>query len=253
MTSAAPETHPVVSRAEWARAREVLLRKEKDLTRLRDELNRQRLELPRVRVEKNYEFDGHQGKQSLDSLFDGRSQLIIYHFMFWPGWKEGCVGCSFLSESTDAARIHLEHHDVSLAVIPRAPLSEIEPFKQRMGWRFPWLSSNDTDFNYDFHASNATEEISGASAFFKNSSDEIFHTYSTYGRGSEQFITAYQHLDIAPLGRNETGPHHNLIEWVRHHDRYNSGGSVGTNGRYIPEPEPQVAVSKSEACCESHK
>jgi predicted dithiol-disulfide oxidoreductase (DUF899 family) len=245
----------IVSRAEWLSARQQLLTAEKLLTRQRDEIDRQRRELPWVKVEKTYLFDGPGGQASLADLFAGRSQLIVSHFMFGPGWKEGCVGCSFRSDHVEGALTHLEHHDVSLVTISRAPLPEIQAFQQRMGWRFRWLSSYKSDFNYDYGVSFTKEEIasgkvnynyqlcdfvseegSGLSMFYKNENDEIFHTYSTYGRGDEMVDTTYMYLDLTPKGRNETGPRRNLGDWVRHHDRYDAAGFVDAGGRFVARP-----------------
>lgn len=257
-------SHKVVSSAEWLAARKELLAREKELTRMRDELNRQRRELPWVRVKKEYVFEGPDGKETMADLFNGRSQLIVQHFMFGPGWKEGCVGCSFKSDHIDGTLAHLEHHDVSFVSMSRAPLEEIEAFKKRMGWKFKWVSSFGSDFNYDFHVSFRPEEIasgkvfynyammdasiedlSGDSVFYRDANGDVFHTYSTHGRGDEQFVATYMYLDITPKGRNENGPRHNLTDWVRHHDRYEAGGSVNEHGRY-------VAVKKPSACgCES--
>jgi predicted dithiol-disulfide oxidoreductase (DUF899 family) len=262
MTTNLIERPKVVSRAEWLSARTELLLKEKQLTRQRDEIDRQRRELPWVKVEKNYFFDdGPNGQQTLADLFAGRSQLIISHFMLGPGWKEGCVGCSFRSDHVEGALLHLEHHDVSLVTISRAPLAEIEAFKKRMGWRFRWLSSYGSDFNYDYHVSFTSEEaatgkvyynyesrgfvseeLSGLSVFHKDETGEIFHTYSTYGRGDEMVDTTYMYLDLTPMGRNETGPHHSLGDWVRHHDRYDVAGVVDAGGRF-------VAAQPVEASC----
>ena len=246
------EHSKVVSQAEWLAARKELLVKEKQLTRQRDEIARQRRELPWVRVEKNYLFDGPDGQQSLADLFEGRSQLIVSHFMFGPGWKEGCVGCSFRSDHVEGALVHLEHHDVSFVTISRAPFAEIEAFKKRMGWGFQWLSSYGSDFNFDYHVSFTKEEIatgkvnynyqlrdfvseelSGLSVFYKNEAGEIFHTYSTYGRGDEMVDATYMYLDLTPKGRNETGPRQNLGDWVRHHDRYGAAGFVDAGGRFV--------------------
>jgi predicted dithiol-disulfide oxidoreductase (DUF899 family) len=243
----------VVSRAEWLSARKELLIKEKQLTRQRDEVDRQRRQLPWVKVEKNYIFDGRDGRRSLTDLFEHRSQLIVSHFMFGPGWMEGCVGCGFRSDHVDGALAHLEHHDVSLVTISRAPMAEIEAFKKRMGWRFRWLSSYGSDFNYDYHVSFSrgeaatgkvyynyeqrdfvSEESAGLSVFYKDENGEVFHTYSTYGRGDEMVDTTYMYLDLTPKGRNETGPHYNLGDWVRHHDRYDVAGVVDAGGRFIP-------------------
>jgi predicted dithiol-disulfide oxidoreductase (DUF899 family) len=245
----------VVPKAEWLSARKQLLAREKLLTRQRDEIDRQRRELPWVKVEKTYLFDGPSGRETLGDLFAGRSQLIVSHFMFGVGWKEGCVGCSFRSDHVDGALAHLEHHDVSFATISRAPLTEIQAFKDRMGWRFKWLSSHGSDFNYDYGVSFTKEEIAtgkvnynyqlrdfvsdeagGISVFYKNEKEEIFHTYSTYGRGDEMLDTTYMYLDLTPNGRNETGPHHNLGDWVRHHDRYDAAGFVDAGGRFVARP-----------------
>jgi predicted dithiol-disulfide oxidoreductase (DUF899 family) len=244
--------HPkVVSRAEWLAARRAHLKREKELTRAYDELSRQRRELPWMKVEKSYVFDGPNGPESLTDLFAGRSQLIIKHFMFGPGWKEGCVGCSFGADHAEAALVHLENHDVSYVAISRAPWAEIEPFKKRMGWHFKWVSSFGNDFNYDYHVSfskeNAAkgkafynydinnifgEEASGLSVFYKDAAGDVFHTYSCYARGDEKPLSTYMLLDMTPKGRNETGPNHNLGDWVRHHDKYGAGGFVDIGGRY---------------------
>jgi predicted dithiol-disulfide oxidoreductase (DUF899 family) len=254
----------VVSRAEWLSARKELLIKEKQLTRQRDEIDRQRRQLPWVKVEKNYIFDGPDGQRSLADLFEHRSQLIVSHFMFGPGWKEGCVGCAFRSDHVDGALAHLEHHDVSLVTISRAPLDEIEAFKRRMGWRFRWLSSYGSDFNYDYHVSFSkeeaatgqvysnyeqrdfvSEESAGLSVFYKDENGEVFHTYSTHGRGDEMVDTTYMYLDLTPKGRNENGPHYNLGDWVRHHDRYEVAGVVDAGGRFIP-----AQAAESSCKCE---
>ena len=261
MAASTIENQKVVSRAEWAAARKELLTKEKEFTRLRDELSRQRLALPWVKVEKSYVFDGPNGRQTLSDLFDGRNQLIIYHFMFGPGWGEGCVGCSFLCDHLSGPLMHLPHHDVSLVVCSRAPLAELEAFRKRMGWNFKWLSSNGSDFNYDYHVSFDKDDVSkgkvyynfemqdpfgeempGVSVFYKEANGDIFHTYSSYARGGESFISTYSFLDIAPKGRNETGPRHDLSDWVRHHDRYNAGGLVLPSGRY-------QGTKKADSCC----
>jgi predicted dithiol-disulfide oxidoreductase (DUF899 family) len=251
----------VVSPEKWLAARKELLKKEKEITRQLDELSRQRRELPRVKIEKQYVFDGPRGKETLSDLFAGRSQLVVKHFMMGPGWKEGCVGCSFGSDHLDATLVHLEHHDVSVVAVSRATYAEIEPFQRRMGWRFHWVSSFGNEFNYDFHVSftpeqmakekayyNYTEgpvwgeEASGLSVFQKDANGDVFHTYSTYGRGDEMLLGTYVILDITPNGRNETGPRKNLTDWVRHHDRYEAGGLVDSTGRYVP-------AKVSEPCC----
>lgn len=250
MTTNLTERPKIVSQAEWLAARKDLLIKEKLLTRQRDGIDRQRRALPWVKVEKNYIFDSPSGPQSLTDLFEHRSQLIVSHFMLGPGWGEGCVGCSFRSDHVDGTLTHLEHHDVSLVTISRAPLAEIEAFKRRMGWHFRWLSSYGSDFNYDYHVSFSkeesgrayynydnrdfvSEELSGLSVFYKEGNGDVFHTYSTYGRGDEMVDTTYMYLDLTPKGRNENGPHYSLGDWVRHHDRYDVAGVVDAGGRFI--------------------
>jgi predicted dithiol-disulfide oxidoreductase (DUF899 family) len=239
MTEKTIELPKLVSRDEWLTARKELLKQEKELTRQRDALTAKRRELPWVRVEKEYVFDTPKGKQTLADLFDGRSQLVVNHFMLGPGWKEGCVGCSFGADHIEGALVHLEHHDVTVVVVSRAPLHEIEAYKKRMGWRFNWVSSYDSDFNYDYHVSFTKEDVTkgrvyynfemtealieelpGLSVFYKDAAGDIFHTYSSYARGAEELLGTYMVLDLTPKGRNETGPNHNLMDWVRRHDRY---------------------------------
>ena len=265
MTSSIKERPRVVRREDWLRARKELLAQEKQLTRQRDEIDRLRRELPWVKVEKNYVFDGPDREETLGELFSGRSQLIVSHFMFGPGWNEGCVGCSFRSDHVDGTLVHLEHHDVSLVTISRAPLAEIEAFRKRMGWRFKWVSSYHNQFNYDYGVSFTpeqvaagkveynyetrdflTEELSGISVFSMDEGGEIFHTYSTYGRGDEMLDTTYMYLDLTPKGRNETGPHFNLGDWVRHHDRYGAGGTVDARGRYVAPDSSQSPCTCSK-------
>jgi len=214
------ESHKVLSHADWIEARKALLAKEKDFTRARDALSKARRDLPWEKVEADYVFDGPDGKLSLAELFDGRGQLIVYHFMYGPGWAEGCKSCSFLADHFNPAVIHLNHRDVSMVAVSRAPLDEFAPFKQRMGWTFPWVSSFDNDFNRDFHVSFTEEELAGGtvhynytdqgfpmteapglSVFVKDAAGDIFHTYSSYGRGLDMFITAYHFLDVVPRGR----------------------------------------------------
>jgi len=245
--------HPIVSREEWVKARKELLGKEKEFTRLRDQLNAESRELPWVSVEKTYVFDGPNGKETLSDLFAGRSQLIVNHFMLGPGWKEGCVGCSFGADHNDGIIVHLEHHDATFVAVSRAPRPEIEAFKKRMGWRFKWVSSFGSDFNYDYHVSFTpdeirkgkvyynydvrefqVEELAGTSMFYKDANGDIFHTYSVFARGSEMLGGAYGYLDHLPKGRNETGPNHDLSDWVRHHDKYGDAGLVETTERYVP-------------------
>jgi predicted dithiol-disulfide oxidoreductase (DUF899 family) len=230
--------HRVVSQEEWLTARKQLLRKEKEFTRLRDQLSAERRELPWIRVDKEYVFDGPGGKETLADLFEGRSQLLVYHFMFGPGWEQGCPSCSFVSDHIDGANWHLPHRDVTLLAVSRAPLSQIEAFKKRMGWRFKWVSSYGNDFNHDFHVSFTpdemargevyynyamtefdSEEAPGLSAFYKDPSGTVFHTYSAYARGLDMLIGAYNYLDLAPNGRDEAALEWSMA-WVRHHDRY---------------------------------
>lgn len=237
------ETHEVVSREAWTEARRELLRKEKEFTRRYDALCEERRGLPWVKIDKSYLFEGPDGVETLSGLFAGRSQLVLQHFMMGPGWKEGCVGCSFMADHIDAARLHLEPHDVTVVVVARATLQEIEAFRKRMGWGFKWVSSYGSDFNYDFNVSFTSRQIAegrafynyafsdteeeespGVSVFYKDVAGRIFHTYSTFSRGQESMVGAYHFLDITPKGRNEHGPHFNLMDWVRLHDRYDSNG-----------------------------
>jgi predicted dithiol-disulfide oxidoreductase (DUF899 family) len=231
-------THAVVSRQQWLSARIALLAKEKEFTRLRDELSRERRELPWVQVDTSYVFDGPNGKETLAQLFGTRSQLIVYHFMFSPEWDEGCPHCSFWADHYDGMVIHLDHRDATFVVISRAPLAKIQPFKKRMGWRFKWVSSNQTDFNYDYRVSFTPEDIrnrtafynyvktdpgpadrEGLSAFSKDERGVVFHTYSTYARGIDMLNGTYNVLDLAPKGRDEDSLE-SPQAWVRHHDRY---------------------------------
>ncbi len=230
--------HTVVSKEEWLTARKTLLQKEKELTHQRDEVSRLRLALPWEKVEKQYVFDGPSGKESLADLFAGRSQLMVYHFMLGPGWPEGCKSCSFLADHLDGMLVHLAARDISFVFVSRAPYAEIQAFQKRMGWRFKWVSSNASDFNFDFHVSFSPQtrtngkvnynygltdfppdEAPGLSAFYKDEAGTLFHTYSTYARGLDALVGAYNFLDVAPLGRNEEGLPHTM-DWVRHHDRY---------------------------------
>jgi len=230
--------HPVVSRDEWLVARKELLAKEKEAAHRRDELNAARMALPWVKVEKRYVFDTPEGKKSLAELFAGRGQLVIYHFMLGPGWAAGCPGCSFVADHFGGALPHLEHHDVSLVAVSRAPLDEIERYRSRMGWHFPWISSFESDFNFDYHVSfdkdalakgrvfynfsdidtrgHLSEEQPGLSAFCKDAEGMIYHTYSSYSRGLEELIGTLMILDRAPKGRNEK----TTMDFVRRHDEY---------------------------------
>jgi predicted dithiol-disulfide oxidoreductase (DUF899 family) len=235
----APEikNHQVVSKKAWLAARKALLVQEKKFTRLYDQLKQQRRNLPWVRVDKEYVFDGPDGRASLADLFAGKSQLIVYHFMFGPGWWEGCPHCSFWADHFDGVGIHLGQRDTTLAVISRAPLKEIRPFKKRMGWRFNWFSSFKTDFNFDFHVSFTPKEIrsgklfynykhvamdmeerEGVSAFYRNRRGEIFHTCSAFTRGIDSFNNTYNFLDLTALGRHENPDR--TQDWVRYHDKY---------------------------------
>ena len=256
----------VVSPADWVKARKDLLAKEKEFTHLRDDLSRQRRELPWEKVQKNYVFVGPKGKLALADLFDGRSQLIIYHFMFGPGWKEGCPSCSFLADNFDGMRIHLAQRDVTFAVVSRAALPEIEAFKKRMAWRFPWVSSSGSDFNFDYAVSFEgnvkrsynygtldefpREEAPGASVFYKDADGQIFHTYSTYGRGLDILLTTYNYLDLTPKGRDEEGMGPHAMAWVRHHDRYEGGEAASCcaaeAGKTSRQVEPLVTEFTEE-------
>jgi len=231
----------VVSPADWLKARKDLLAREKEFTCLRDDLSRQRRELPWEKVEKNHVFDGPKGKVTLAEMFDGRSQLIVYHFMFGPGWKEGCPSCSFLADNFDGMRIHLAQRDASFAVVSRASRPEIEAFKKRMGWHFNWVSSLGNDFNFEFPA----EEAPGASVFFKDAKGRIFHTYSTYGRGLDILLTTYNYLDLTPKGRDEDGMVPHAMAWVRHHDRY-EGGEAASSGSGAAKTSTQVEPMLAE-------
>jgi len=240
--------HKVVSREEWLKERVALLEREKAHTRERDEISRQRRELPWVRVEKEYVFEGPNGKVTLAELFDGRRQLVIYHFMFGPDWQEGCPSCSFVSDHIDGALAHLAARDVTMVMVSRAPLAKIEAFKKRMGWRFKWVSSYGSDFNYDFNVSfrpeqiaagqalynyrttsQVGEEMPGMSVFYKTDDGAIMHTYSAFARGSELQLGTYQVLDMMPKGRNEP-PGGNLTDWVRLHDRYDDAEPASCHG-----------------------
>ncbi len=227
----------VVSHEQWVNERTAFLAKEKEFNRLRDDLSRQRRELPWERVGKPYSFDGPNGPETLADLFQGRSQLIVYHFMYGPEMKEGCPGCSFVADHIDSTLPHLAARDVTLVVASRAPYPTLEAFKQRMGWGFKWVSSQGSDFNYDFGVSFTDKQRAsgsvpynygslkyrgadkeGASSFVREG-EEIFHTYSTYARGVEAFLGTYGVLDLAPRGRDEEKLD-SPMSWVRHHDRY---------------------------------
>jgi predicted dithiol-disulfide oxidoreductase (DUF899 family) len=247
-------THRVVSRGEWLEARTALLAKEKEFFKLRDQMSAEQRALPWVRIEKEYTFDGPSGKVTLAQLFNGRSQLFLKHFMMGPGQKNNCVGCAFEVDHLEGLLVHLENHDLTYAAVARAPIEEIEAYRKNMGWKFPWVSSYHSDFNYDFNVSftpeqlasgtasynfgqrnPGMEDLSGDSVFFKDDAGQIFHTYSTFGRGGEQFLGAYSYLDVTPKGRNENGPYHTLGDWVRPKNMYGKGGTVEGNGRFHSE------------------
>jgi predicted dithiol-disulfide oxidoreductase (DUF899 family) len=266
MTQSGVESPKVVSRFEWLAARKELLAKEKALTRQSDALAAERRNLPWLKVEKEYVFDTPSGKKRLADLFEGRSQLIVYHFMFGPDWEEGCPSCSILGDHMDGSVTHLANRDVTLMAISRAPLAKIEAFQKRMGWKFRWASSFENEFNQDYHVSFTPEEVAkkemyynfknqffpsdegpGISVFYKNEKREVFHTYSTYGRGGEAMMGVYNYLDLTPRGRHEEGLPFPMA-WRRHHDRYEQD--------YYAEGSAtaQRAMSAGASCCgEEHK
>lgn len=228
----------IVSRHEWTEARLQLLEKEKEFTRLRDELSRQRRALPWVRVEKDYVFDGANGQHSLVDLFAGHSQLIVYHFMFAPEWEAGCKSCSFWADNFNGIGAHLNARDVAFAAVSRAPVRKLQAFARRLGWGFPWFSSQSSDFNYDYGVSFAAQDLAtgwvsynyarhattmadlpGISVFARNADGAVFHTYSCYARGLDMLNGAYHHLDLVPKGRDEAALSYGM-EWVRLHDQY---------------------------------
>ena len=232
--------HPIVSRDQWVAARRRLLAKEKEFLRLRDQLSSERRELPWARVEKRYVFEGTAGMETLADLFAGRSQLIVYHFMFAPEWEAGCKSCSFWADNYNGIVAHLNQRDVSLAAVSRAPLAKLRSFATRMGWSFKWVSSADTDFNYDFHVSFRPEDVArgaaeynyapyqgsmtdlpGFSVFLRDESGSVFHTYSTYSRGLDPMNAAYQLLDLVPKGRDEAGLPQSMA-WLKLHDLYSA-------------------------------
>jgi predicted dithiol-disulfide oxidoreductase (DUF899 family) len=247
-----PATQPIVTRNQWLAARRALLVREKELTRQADQIARERRALPWVRVEKNYLFDTRDGRRPLADLFDGCRQLLMQHFMLAPGWEQGCKSCSYMADHTDPTIAHLAQRSVAFVAVSRAPLVEIERFRKRMGWQFRWVSSHGTDFNGDFGVSftademargeadynfggrPAGEEMPGVSVFFKDEAGEVFHTYSTYGRGVEVMMHTYRLLDLTPDGRNEDGLDFTMA-WVRHHDRY--------------ETVPVARVAKTAGSC----
>jgi predicted dithiol-disulfide oxidoreductase (DUF899 family) len=234
----------VVSREDWFEAHKAHLDREKELTRLRDRIAAERRQLPWLKIRKDYVFESEEGPQRLAELFAGRSQLIVYHFMMTPGSDHRCRGCSFLADHIDGANQHLRHHDVSLVAVSRAPLDEILPYKHRMGWKFDWVSSYSSDFNFDMQVSFTDRQIAagdtvynfekrplrskdlpGTSVFCRNECGDIFLTFMSRARGGDPLIGAYHYLDMTPKGRNETGPYHGLMDWVRLHDEYRDKAS----------------------------
>lgn len=230
--------HRVVSNEEWVEARKALLAREKEFTRIRDEVSEQRRQLPWEKVDKEYVFDTPHGKKTLSDLFGGRSQLLVYHFMYGPDWSEGCKSCSLLADHLSPAVPHLKQRDVTTVVVSRAPLDMLQAFEKRMGWSFEWVSSFENDFNRDYQVSFTEEELEkgnvyynyvaqsfpsteapGVSVFYKDEKGDVFHTYSSYQRGLDMLITAYNYLDLVPKGRDEDDLSFTM-EWVRLHDEY---------------------------------
>jgi predicted dithiol-disulfide oxidoreductase (DUF899 family) len=233
------EKHMVVLHDEWIKARQQFLTKEKEFTRLRDQLSQQRRALPWERVDKEYVFDGPNGKETLLDLFAGRSQLVVYHFMFGPDWEAGCPVCSLLADSFNGMVVHLNQRDVTFVAVSRAPFSKLDAYRKRMGWSFKWVSSAGNDFNRAYQVSFTPEEVAkgegyynyttqrlfgaempGASVFYKDPTGKVFHTYSTYGRGLDMLMLNYHYLDLVPKGRDEAGQKPHPAAWVRRHDEY---------------------------------
>ncbi len=251
--------HALASREQWLGQRRALLAREKELTRMHDQLAQERRALPWVRVEKTYVFDTPAGRRTLAELFQGRRQLLVQHFMLGPGWEAGCPACSYMADHVDGMTAHLAQRDLALVAVSRAPLVEITAFRQRMGWKFPWVSSHGNDFNRDYGVSFSTadrkdglvdynygrlafphDEAPGISVFASNDMGEVFHTYSTYGRGLEVMMGAYGLLDLVPRGRDEDGLPFTMA-WVRHHDRYPEQAAA-----------TDAARAQAGACCASH-
>lgn len=259
-------THSVVSREEWTKARLALLEREKELTELRDQVSAERRQLPWVRIDKDYRFATPAGTKSLGELFEGRHTLVVYHFMLGPGWSEGCPSCSYLMDHVDGMLPHLNARGVTFSAVSRAPLPEIERFKTRMEWGFPWASSFGTDFNYDFHVSFGQEDLNrgsveynfstgpapvedlpGLSVFTREPSGEVFHTYSGYARGLDILLGTYNYLDMTPRGRDEESLAFSMA-WVRHHDKYGTDYKVDPQAGYVPP----VGAAVPHCCgCES--
>ena len=268
MSTTTLQMHPVVSPAEWLVARRQLLTREKEYTHLRDALAAERQALPWVKVEKSYTFDAPVGRKSLSELFEGRSQLAVYHFMFGPDWPEGCPSCSMAGDGFDGVLPHLNQRDVSFTAISRAALPKIEAFKARMGWRFPWASSLLTTFNQDFRVSFTPEQLAsgkvynyetvgfpaeeapGFSVFAKDGLGNVFHTYSTFGRGLEELLGVYFFLDRVPKGRDESEVKPHPMGWVRHHDKYAQAEVVGSEQ---PLRAAAAAAKAEGGCCHGEK
>ena len=250
--------HPVVSDARWTEERKKLLAREKELTRLHDQVASERRALAWRRMTKDYVFDTPQGRRTLAELFGGRRQLIVQHFMFGPDWEQGCPSCSYMADHADGMTVHLAHRDIAFVAVSRAPLVDILRFRQRMGWRFDWVSSHGSAFNFDFGVSFTPQELAtgevdynyrkgyfpaeeapGISVFFKDDAGEVFHTYSTFGRGVEVMMGSYAMMDLTPLGRNERDVFYKM-EWVRHHDRYDP--------QHRFEPAPEKVAPPAGAC-----
>lgn len=231
-------SHNVVSREEWLAARQAHLVREKEFTRLRDELSAARRQLPWVRVDEDYVFDGPDGKESLSDLFAGKHQLIVYHFMYGPDWDEGCPSCSFWADNFNGFGVHLQHRDISMVAISKAPLAKLYDYRTRMGWSFKWLSSLENDFNRDYHVSFTPEEVEhgemyynysktrfpssegpGISVFYRDDDGTVYHTYSCYARGLDMLNAAYHYMDLAPKGRDEAELPYSMA-WLRRHDQY---------------------------------
>lgn len=259
------EAAKIVSREEWLVARKKLLAREKQWTHERDAIAAERRGLPWVRVEKNYIFDSPSGKRTLADLFEDKTQLIVYHFMFGPEWNEGCPSCSFNMDHIGGALVHLAQRDVSFVAISRARSANIEAFKKRLGWKFNWVSSYESDFNRDYAVSFTKEELAGGacynfgtsgfpseeapglSIFYKKGND-VFHTYSTYARGSETVLNTYNYLDLVPKGRDEEGLYLPMA-WVRHHDRYEDGQLADATKPYWPAETASTKEVSTASCC----
>jgi predicted dithiol-disulfide oxidoreductase (DUF899 family) len=252
--------HAIVSQARWIVERKALLAREKELTQLRDQVARERRALAWVRVDKHYLFDTPVGPRTLADLFEGRRQLIVQHFMLGPGWEQGCPSCSYMADHSDGMTLHLAHRDTTFVAVSRAPLAEIQRFRERMGWKFEWVSAHANDFNFDFGVSFTPEEqaknevtynyakqrfeceeLPGISVFYKDDAGDVFHTYSTYRRGVEAMMGTYNLLDLTPKGRDE---HDGPMAWVRHHDRYEPQTVAA-------KPADEVAPASASCCHES--